>query len=42
MNQYLLKNIYDALGSTLFRYNGQIVFVSYDDETGEYRLVNKY
>ena len=42
MNQQMLKNIYEALGSLSFIYKGRVMFVSKNEETGEYKLFNKY
>lgn len=42
MEQNLLKNIYEALGSTVFVYKGKRCFVSKNEETGEYKLFNQF
>lgn len=42
MNQQLLKNIYEALGSLRFIYHGRRMFVSRNEETGEYKMFADY
>lgn len=39
MEQNLLKNIYEAFGSLRFEYKGKRCFVSYNEETDEYKLL---
>lgn len=42
MNQQMLKNIYEALGSLRFIYHGRRMFVSLNEESGEYKLLADY
>lgn len=39
MNQQMLKNIYEALGSLQFRYKGRLMQVTHNVLTDEYSLI---